>query len=127
MNASIDANLTVPASASADDDREAFCRFAAWGLRALGADVRRVNGRLEALLPAPPIVDVRRSRADDPRPEWLRSPMPAMLACALDTDAVETENVADTAGAASRLTLTPRSPQAEWLVDRLHALGAAIN
>ncbi len=122
LTASVDANPTVPASS--DEDREAFRRFAAWGLRALGADVRRINGRLEALLPSPQNVDVRRSRAGDQRPEWLRSPTPSSLAVALDTDT----NDADAVDAPpSPQTLTPRSPQTEWIAERLHSLGTAIN
>lgn len=131
LTASLDVHPTLPASATADDDREAFCRFAAWGLRAVGAEVRREGGRIEAFLPPPPVVDVRRSRAAaGERPEWLRSP--TLVAIALDSDAAETLG-GDAAGigggesAAAIPMLTPRSPQAEWIIDRLHTLGTAVH
>ena len=88
----------------------------------MGAEVRREDGRLEAFLPPPPVVDVRRSRGVvDERPDWLREP--TSLAVGLDSDEAEER----AGGDAAAVSLTPRSSQAEWLVDRLHGLGPAAH
>ncbi len=109
------------------EDREALSRFAAWAFRALGGTAHRANSGVEAMLPAPRL-DVRRSGEVDDRPTWLRLDAPVRLGIGLDTDgefAEPSQGHGDSIPADQ--TITPRSPQVEWLIDRLHLLGAAVH
>lgn len=121
MATSLDSNpILTPAQTA--EDREALARFVAWAIRAVGGQATRENGQVQAFLPPNPLVDVRKSRGgiDDDRPAWLRGPMPVVLTPALDVDV-------DELTVSTGEQLTPRSPQVEWLVERLHSLGAAVN